>query len=195
MKTAFVIYDGITALDFIGVYDSLSRIKSMGFDKDFLIDICGLEHTIKDSTGKIAFNIEKIGCSLKTYDMVIIPGGFGTRRLVNDDNFISYIKTVNPNARLVSVCSGALLYGKAGFLHDKNITTHKNLFSCMTDYGCKIINKRVVADGNIITAGGVTAGIDLGLYLCGILYNKDIMYKIATQMEYLLPEDFETELF
>lgn len=167
MKTAFVIYDGITALDFIGVYDSLSRIKSMGFDKDFLIDICGLEHTIKDSTGKIAFNIEKIGCSLKTYD----------------------------NARLVSVCSGALLYGKAGFLHDKNITTHKNLFSCMTDYGCKIINKRVVADGNIITAGGVTAGIDLGLYLCGILYNKDIMYKIATQMEYQLPEDFETELF
>ncbi len=194
MKTAFVIYDGVTALDFIGVYDSLSRIKSMGFDENFFIDICGLEHTIKDSTGNIAFKIEKVGHNLKGYDMVIIPGGFGTRRLVNDDNFISYIKTVNPEAKLVSVCSGALIWGKAGFLNNKNITTHKNLFSCMNDYGCKIVDKRVVCDGNVITAGGVTAGLDLGLYLCGIFYNTDIMYKIANQMEYQLPENFE-ELF
>ena len=49
MKTAFVIYDGVTALDFIGVYDSLSRIKSMGFDDNFHIDICGLEQIVKDS--------------------------------------------------------------------------------------------------------------------------------------------------
>lgn len=194
MKIAFVIYDGVTALDFIGVYDSLSRVKSMEFDKNLFIDICGLEHTIKDSTGKIAFNIEKIGHSLKNYDIVIIPGGLGIRRLINDDNFISYVKTVNSNAKLVSVCNGALIWGEAGFLNNKNITTHKSLFSCMNDYGCKIVDKRVVCDENVITAGGVTAGLDLGLYLCAILYNTDIMYKIANQMEYQLPENFE-ELF
>jgi cyclohexyl-isocyanide hydratase len=64
----------------------------------------------------------------------------------------------------------------------------------MNDYGCKIVDKRVVCDENVITAGGVTAGLDLGLYLCAILYNTDIMYKIANQMEYQLPENFE-ELF
>ena len=195
MKTAFVIYDGVTALDFIGVYDSLSRIKSMGFDDNFHIDICGLEQTVKDSTGKIAFNIEKVGQNLKSYDMVIIPGGLGTRRLINDENFISYIKTANPNGKLISVCNGALILGKAGFLNNKNITTHHNLLSCIREYGCNVVDKRVVADGNIITAAGVTAGIDLGLYLCAMLYNKDIMFKIAKQMEYSLSEDFEEELF
>ena len=195
MKIAFVIYDGVTALDFIGVYDSLSRVKSMSFDKDLFIDICGLEHTIKDSTGKIAFNIEKVGYSLKNYDMVIIPGGLGIRRLMNDEHFISYIKTVNPEAQLVSVCSGSLLLGVAGFLKNKKVAANKKIFSCMTDYSCEVVDKRVMVDGNVITAEGVTAGIDLGLFLCGILYNKDIMYKIATQMEYQLPENFESELF
>ena len=195
MKTAFVIYDGVTALDFIGVYDSLSRIKSMGFDDNFHIDICGLEQIVKDSTGKIAFNIEKIGQDLKSYDMVIIPGGTGTRRLVNDEHFIAYIKTANPDSKLISVCNGALILGEAGFLNNKNITTHHNLSSCIRDYGCNGVDKRIVHDGNIITAAGVTAGIDLGLYLCAMLYNKDIMYKIAKQIEYSLPDVFEEDLF
>ena len=195
MKTAFVIYDGVTALDFIGVYDSLSRIKSMGFDDNFHIDICGLEQIVKDSTGKIAFNIEKIGQDLKSYDMVIIPGGTGIRRLVNDENFIAYIKTASSNSKLISVCNGALILGKAGFLNNKNITTHPNLTSCIRDYNCNVVDKSIVSDGNIITAAGMTAGIDLGLYLCAMLYNKDIMYKIAKQIEYSLPDGFEEDLF
>lgn len=95
MKVAFVIYDGMTALDFIGVYDPVTRLKTMGFMKDLQWDICAHTKKVKDITG-LRLSPTRIRQSLQGYDMVIVLGGFGSRKLMNDKSFIEWLKTAEP---------------------------------------------------------------------------------------------------
>ena len=84
MRIAYILFDGITLLDFVGIYDPLSRIKSKKFIEDFSWDLCGVADSIQDGFGlKVA--MDKVKPDLSAYDMVIIPGGFGTRKLQFDD--------------------------------------------------------------------------------------------------------------
>lgn len=184
MNIGFIIYNEITALDFIGIYDPISRIKTMGIDNSISIDICGYDENVKDFSGEIKFLSKKIRPSLNNYDVIVLPGGFGTRKLEKDKKFISWIQTANSCATFVSVCSGALILGAAGKINGKTITTHKNLFKEIKKYGCIVKDERIVFDGNLITARGVTSAIDLGLFLCGAFYGIENMKLIAKQMDY-----------
>ena len=84
MKIAYILFDGITLLDFIGIYDPISRMKSKGFMEDLEWDLCATSSSIQDGFG-LKVNIDKIKPDLSKYDMVIIPGGFGTR---NNDHVV-----------------------------------------------------------------------------------------------------------
>src|SRR3989442_987375 len=86
MKIAFIIFDKMTALDFIGIYDPVTRLKSMGFITDLHWDICANTEEIRDDRG-LRFTPTKLGESLHNYDMIVVPGGFGTRELVDDMKF------------------------------------------------------------------------------------------------------------
>jgi cyclohexyl-isocyanide hydratase len=116
--------------------------------------------------------------------MIIIPGGFGTRELINDENFINWLKTAKNSSIKVSVCSGSLLMGAAGFLQGKSATTHPSAFSEVEKYCKSVIDMRIVDEGEVITARGVTSSIDLGLYLCEKIASYDIKEKIRKQMDY-----------
>jgi transcriptional regulator GlxA family with amidase domain len=183
MKIAFVVFNGLTTLDFIGIYDPLTRLKTMGFMPDLEWDICAHTDIVKDDRGLVMVPTA-IQESLQSYDVLVVPGGYGTRTLVQDKNFIEWLKTAMPCKLKVSVCTGALLLGAAGFLRDKRATTHRSAFQELEPFCQKVMDHRIVDEGNIITARGVSSGIDEGLYVVERLAGAEARSKIARQMDY-----------
>ena len=183
MKTAFVVFDRMTALDFIGAYDPLTRLKSMRLMPGFEWDICAFAADIADDKGlRITPNV--VGGPLSEYDLVVVPGGFGTRTLQHDRAFIDWLRTSEPVKLKASVCTGSLLLGAAGFLKDKRATTHPSAFEELRPYCAQVVDDRVVDEGGIITARGVTSAIDLGLYLVERLASVEARARVAKQMDY-----------
>lgn len=190
-KVAYVLFDGITLLDFVGIYDPLSRIKSKKFIEDFSWDLCGVSDSIQDGFGlKVA--MDKVKPDLSAYDMVIIPGGFGTRKLQFDDEFIDWIKTAKNVTYKVSVCTGSLLLGSAGFLKNKTATTNFNEYKTLENYCDDVVKYRIVDDENVITAGAVASSLDLGLYLSEKLVGSEKTEEIRKSMDYF-PSTFEVK--
>ncbi len=183
MKVAFIIYNGMTALDFIGVYDPVTRLKSMGFVPNLEWEICAYSQAVSDDKG-LHFIPTKVGEPLQGYDMVIVPGGFGTRELVDDHGFLEWLRTLEPSRLKVSVCTGSLLLGAVGFLEGKKATTHPSAFTELQKFCSFVVNERIVDEGEVITAGGVTSAIDLGLYLCEKFAGREVKEKIRQQMDY-----------
>jgi transcriptional regulator GlxA family with amidase domain len=184
MRIAFVIFDRMTALDFIGVYDPLTRLQTMDLLPDVSWEVCAFTPQVSDITG-LRFAPTRVGEPLDAYDMVVVPGGFGTRELVEDAAFLDWLRTAATCPLKVSVCTGARLWGTAGFLEGRRATTHPNAFGELRSTGAIVVeDQRVVDDGDIITARGVTAAIDLGLYLVEKLAGAEIKERIAGQMDY-----------
>ena len=183
MKTAFVIFDRMTALDFIGVYDPLARLKSMQIISNFEWDICALAEEVADDKG-MSFTPSVVAEPLSKYDLVVVPGGFGTRTLQHDKAFVDWLRTSQPVKLKASVCTGSLLLGAAGFLKGKRATTHPSAFEELKPYCAQVVDERVVDEGEIVTARGVTSAIDLGLYLVERLASADARKRVAKQMDY-----------
>lgn len=182
MKIAFIVYNGMTILDFIGFYDPITRLKTMGFDSSIKWDICSYSTDIKDNNG-LKIVPDKIREPLSDYDIIFIPGGLESRKLINDAGFMKWIKNANKCKYKVSVCTGSLILGRAGFLKNRCATTHPSAFDELKNY-CKVSEDRIVDEGDVITAGGVTSSIDLGLYLCEKFYGVEIREKIQKQIDY-----------
>jgi cyclohexyl-isocyanide hydratase len=85
---------------------------------------------------------------------------------------------------MISVCGGSLVLGAAGYLKEKNATTHPALMQYLSNFTEKVCENRIVDDGNVITARGVTSSIDLGLYICEKIAGLDVREKIQKQMDY-----------
>jgi imidazoleglycerol-phosphate dehydratase len=184
-KIAFILYPGITALDLIGAYDPLSRLKSHGALTDLEWDFCALQSEIRDTFG-LLISPTKIGKPLNGYDLVIIPGGQGSRSAMQDPALIQWIQGVSSSSVVASVCTGALILAAAGFLEGKRAATHPSARSQLEKMGnITLVADRVVEDGRIITSGGVTAGIDLGLYLVEKYSSPENTRLIREEMDYL----------
>ena len=189
MKIAFVIYEGMTALDFVGLYDPLARLKTMGFWPDLAWELCARTDNVTDGSG-LQIVPTRVGGSLVGFDLLAVPGGKATRRLVEDPDFIAWLQTAAEVPLKVSVCTGSLLLGAAGFLVGKRAATHPTAREDLKPYCAQVAPERIVDEGEVITAGGVTSGIDLGLYLVGKLAGSQVMEQIRRQMDYpiALPE-------
>ncbi len=183
MQIAFVIFEQMTALDFVGVYDPLTRLKSMNFMPDLRWDICARTHTVADDRG-LRFTATRVAESLTGYDLLVVAGGHGARPLLNDQSFIAWLQTAAPCPLKTSVCTGALLLGAAGFLKGKCATTHQTAYAALAPFCASVEQRRIVDAGDCITAGGVTAGIDLGLYLVARIAGADVRTRISQQMDY-----------
>jgi cyclohexyl-isocyanide hydratase len=117
--------------------------------------------------------------------VIVVPGGFGTRALQHDKAFIQWLQSASPAKLKTSVCTGALLLGSAGFLAGKRATTHPNAFEELKPYcATVVIDQRVVDEGEVVTAQGVTSSIDLGLHLAERMAGREARIRIAKQMDY-----------
>jgi transcriptional regulator GlxA family with amidase domain len=182
MNIGFVTFDGLTVLDFVGVYDAVTRLRN-GYLPDLRWDICARSERVCDNTG-LSLTPTRVGQPLTGYDMLIVPGGFGTRILMHDASFVDWVRTAAGAHYKVSVCTGSLLLGAAGSLAGKRATTHPSAYELLAPFCAQVVDERVVDEGDVITARGVTSSISLGLYLCEKLAGHAAREKIGMQMDY-----------
>src|SRR5439155_22101923 len=180
MRAAFELFNRLTALDLIGLYDPVTRLRSMRFLPDFHWDLCGLAATVSDDRGFVV-QATHVAKPLDGFDVLLVPGGFGTRDLVTDGPFLEWLQTAAPTPLKASVCTGSLLLGAAGWLDGLPATTHPSAYDELARYCAVVKSERVVDAGQIITGRGVTAAIDVGLRVVERLAGPDVRAAIATQ--------------
>ena len=118
-------------------------------------------------------------------DLVCVPGGAGMNALLDDEETLDFVRRQASGARYVtSVCTGSLVLGAAGLLKGRRATTHWMSLPMLAAFGCEPVGERVVVDGNVITGGGVTAGIDFALTVAGEWFGADTARKIQLGIEY-----------
>ena len=118
-------------------------------------------------------------------DLICVPGGAGMNPLLNDEETLDFVRRQALGARYVtSVCTGSLVLGAAGLLRGRKATTHWMSLTMLATFGCTPVAERVVVDDNVITGGGVTAGIDFALTVAGELFGADAARRIQLGIEY-----------
>lgn len=183
-RIAFLVFPRLTLLDLVGGYDALRRIASLGIDRDVSHRVIGTEPEIVDESG-LALKPDAVYDDLGPFDLLYVPGGYGTRTLMNDPRLIDYLRTWGRERPIASVCTGALLLGRAGFLETRRATTHHNAIDLLRPFCREVVtDRRIVDEEPVITAGGVASSLDLGLYLVERFWGRPAREKIAAQMEY-----------
>lgn len=155
LEIVFVLYPNITQLDFTGPLQVLSRLEGAHCH----LAAKTMAPVASDSVLTLNPTITFDTCP--EADLLCVPGGFGTAQAVNDPDTIDFVRQQGANATYItSVCTGAFTLGAAGLLKGKKATTHWAYHHLLPIVGAKPTRERVVRDGNVITGGGVTAGID-----------------------------------
>jgi transcriptional regulator GlxA family with amidase domain len=176
----FVLYPRFTALDFIGPYEVLSRLPGHRS-----IVIAASSEPVPAEQGPVAVGPEFTFENAPPLDVVLIPGGPGQLEQMGNEEMRRYLRATAENATLVtSVCTGALILGDAGLLDGKRATTHWLAYDSLEQLGATPVAERIVRDGNVITAAGVSAGIDLGLLLAAEIAGEEIAKAIQLGIEY-----------
>jgi transcriptional regulator GlxA family with amidase domain len=183
MKMAYVLFNGMTSLDYVGFYDAVSWLRVLGVMEGVTWDLCADKGEITDDRG-MTLRIQHVRPDLSGYDLVFIPGGMPTRELRYDETFVSWIRSAADVPYKVSVCTGALLLGAAGFLTGKKATTNPAAYELLTPYCEEVVRARVVRDGVTFTGGGAAASIDMGLFVAESLTNTDVARRIQQLMDY-----------
>jgi len=183
-RIAFVAFEGMTLLDLVGAFDPISRIASMGFDPSATCSIVSATRAQVWTDAGATLETAAVRPPLDAFDVVVVPGGHGTRALERDTALIAWLATYPENRILASVCTGALLLGAAGRLRGRRATTHFLQIERLAEYGATPARERVVDEGQVITAGGVTSALDLGLHLVRRLEGDEVARAIAAQMEW-----------
>ncbi len=183
-RIAFLVFPRLTLLDLVGAYDALRRVATMSIDPGVTHRIIGTEAEIVDETG-LTVKPDAVYEDLVAFDLLYVPGGLGARALVDNPRCIDYLRSWGPERPLASVCTGALLLGRAGYLKGKRATTHHRAYDLLRPY-CREVatDRRIVDEGQVVTAAGVSSSLDLGLYLVEKFWGAAAREKIAAQMEY-----------
>ncbi len=180
MKIAILIFDKLTALDAIGPYEVLSRLPEA--DLRFVAKEPGLKRT---DTGALGVNADVALDELTDPDIVLVPGGEGNRPLLEDAEVLDWLRTAHETTTwTTSVCTGSLVLAAAGILEGKRATSHWAYREQLRLGGAEPVAERVVVDGKIVTAAGVSAGIDMALRLTALQYGDDLARGIQLGIEY-----------
>ncbi|WP_067176823.1 DJ-1/PfpI family protein [Microtetraspora niveoalba] len=161
MHVAIPLYPRFTALDAVGPYTVLAFAP--GWRVTFVAAEPG---PVVDDRGSLALTATERLADLPRPDVIVVPGGPGTVDALSDQSLVSWIAHAHEHARwTTSVCSGSFLLGAAGVLRGRRATTHWGWLDRLAGFGAEPVSERVVADGTVLTAAGVSAGIDMALTL------------------------------
>lgn len=192
MNIAILTFDGAEELDFVGPWEVFTMSNEVfGYqdkerpDQVFLVSETG--GTISCAKGMRVENDFSLS-SAPEIDVLLVPGGQGTRREVNNDGLLQWIADRAKGCTWVtSVCTGAMLLTAAGPAKGKRVTTHWGFVETLRDRNEAaevLADARYVQDGNIVTAAGVSAGIDMALWLVGQIHGEDHARAVQRGMEY-----------
>lgn len=188
MDVVFLIFDGLTALDAVGPYEVLSRLP--GARVRFVSPVAGIVTT---ADGFLGLRASQVLGEVRAADVLVIPGGRGTRALLNDGAVLDWIRGIHESTTwTTSVCTGSLLLGAAGILKGVRATTHWLAMEQLAGYGALPVRERVVIEGKIATAAGVSAGIDFALELAARVAGPDVAQEIQLMLEYAPRPPFDS---
>jgi cyclohexyl-isocyanide hydratase len=183
-KFAVVGFARMTLLDLVGVLDPLMRVVTMDVDREASIEVASATEEPWSAFGA-DFSAKRVRPPLEDFDVLVVAGGPETRALENDPRVVEWLRGFPENRMATSVCTGALLLGAAGRLRGKRATTHHASLDLLAKHGATAVPRtRVVRDGQLMTAGGVTSAMDLGLAIVDWLYGDEARARIAARMEY-----------
>jgi putative intracellular protease/amidase len=180
MQIAILVFPKLTALDAIGPYEVLSRLP--GFELTFVAANAG---ELRTDTGRLGITADATIEEVTEPEVLLIPGGEGNRPLLEDERVLDWVRHVHENSTwTTSVCTGSLVLGAAGVLEGKRATSHWAYRDQLSEYGAEPVAERVVEDGKVMTAAGVSAGIDMALTLAARLTHDDVARAIQLGIEY-----------
>ena len=180
MQIAIPLFERFTALDAVGPYEVLSRMP--GARVDFLAAERGVVHT---DTGMLAVSVERTLDEVPAPDVLVVPGGIGSRTALADERLLEWVRAVHEGSRYTtSVCTGALILAAAGVLDGLEATTHWLAMDLLGQLGARPVQRRFVEQGKVITAAGVSAGLDMALRLAELLQGANVAQAIQLGIEY-----------
>lgn len=174
-----ILFPDLDQADFTGPFEVLSRLPHSTFHI-----LAGKKEPVRDARGLILVP-EKTLNESPSLDVLLLPGGAGVNALMEDDETLSFIKRQAACAKCVfSVCTGALVLGAAGLLTGRRATTHWASHHLLKYFGAIPVDERVVLDGNVLTAAGVTGGIDGALTVTSLLRGERAAQEIQLYIQY-----------
>ena len=180
MQIVIPIFDGMTALDAVGPYEVLSRLP--GAEVVFAALEPGPKRTEDEA---LALMADRALTDVPSPEIIVVPGGFGTRPLMHEERMLDWLRSAHETSEwTTSVCTGSLLLGAAGILDGLRATTHWLALDMLPDLGAEPTLERVVEQGKVITAAGVSSGIDMALRLAAHVAGDDTAQAIQLSIEY-----------
>jgi cyclohexyl-isocyanide hydratase len=179
LSVGCLIFERMDQIDFTGPFEVLSRMS------DTTIQVIGKELApVRDIQG-LRLSPDVSIAEAGPFDVLLVPGGHGQQALMHDEEVLELIRKHAESEKLLfSVCTGALICGAASVLLGRQVTTHWSTRHLMRYYGAVLVDARVVVDGNIISAAGVTAGLDGALALVSLLRGDAAAQEIQLAIEY-----------
>ena len=181
MKTVgLVLYPQFTALDIVGPFQTLVDVP--GLDVFFVAADRG---PVVDHTGRLTLQAARSFNEVESLDVLVVPGGFADRGIDSTNDVVQFVKKIHPTTTwTTSVCTGSIYLAHAGILNGLNATTHWASYDRLRELGAFPTEQRVIREGKIITAAGVSAGIDMGLTLVAALEGDEMAKMIQLAIEY-----------
>jgi transcriptional regulator GlxA family with amidase domain len=181
MKTVgLVLYPQFTALDIVGPFQTLVDVP--GLDVFFVAADKG---PVVDHTGRLTLQAARSFNEVESLDVLVVPGGFADRGIDSTNDVVQFVKKIHPTTTwTTSVCTGSIYLAHAGILNGLNATTHWASYDRLRELGAFPTEQRVIQEGKIITAAGVSAGIDMGLTLVAALEGDEMAKMIQLAIEY-----------
>ncbi len=180
MDIAILLFDRLTALDAVGPYEVLSRLP--GATVTFVAAAPG---PVRTDTGRLALTADASLVDLAHPEIVLVPGGPGQNDLMTDEPVLTWLQAAHATSTwTVSVCTGSLLLAAAGILDGKRATSYWLALDQLAEFGATPAPERVVVDGKVVTAAGVSAGIDASLVLIAEVAGPEIAQVIQLGIEY-----------
>ncbi len=181
MQVAIALFPRLTALDAIGPYEVLQRVPAL--DVVFTAEHRG---EVRTENGFLGLTADAAFADVPAPDVVLVPGGVGTRAQL-EGPLVDWLRAVHPGTRFTtSVCTGSLVLAAAGLLDGLTATTHWSVLPLLEQYGARPVTQRVVEhlDRRIVTAAGVSAGIDMGIRLVELLVDDVAARAAQVMIEY-----------
>lgn len=179
MQIAILLFDQLAAQDAVGPYEVFRCVP--GWEVSFV----GAERGEVRSEGGLGLTVNRTLAEAGEPELVLVPGGRGSDDLLGDEEVLSWLRAVDEKTRwTTSVCTGALVLGAAGLLDGKRATSNWLALEDLRKYGADPVGGRFVEDGKIVTAAGVTAGIDMALHLVGREAGPEVAQAVQLGIEY-----------
>ena len=180
MEIAMLLYDKMAPLDIVGPYEVMRNVP--GWDVRFVAKRKGDTRTEDGTLGLVAdYALDEV----TSPDVVLVPGGIGSRPLMQDEELLGWLRQVDRSTKwTTSVCTGSLLLGAAGLLEGKRATGNWLVLEALRQFGADPVGGRWVEDGKVITAAGVTAGIDMALHLVDLEMGPEVAQAVQLGLEY-----------